>query len=437
MRKELKLAALTAVITLTITGCASNPDSASSLAADIKQAETITQINNLKQTIDAANKKVAQGIEEELDWFATEDIKEANEALAEAKEYYAKFEFDPSEANSSTGFFSSTTNIAAAEEGISKFNLHMTNAANIKAAALSVLAEAFDYREQLKKIDAQKYFPSTVKELEGDLKKLVDQVSSDRVEAAISAQPALLAKQRALEVKTVTAIYLTDAKKELDRLVKAGTTQYAPKSMSQASASLTAATAFIAAQPRSIDKIKTQAEEVMFLINRAEQIALTVKNLKALQQRDYEDYIINFEKILFATSNALNADDRRDLSFEEQGKALVAFIEANLKDQEAAIQTQQKLRKELKDQKAYTELLEEKVNTLNANLADVKKSLADLLSEKAAAEKTAMEKATKAKQAAAEPEKVSAEPEAEPETTAEPEAGVEPEATETESSTAQ
>jgi hypothetical protein len=409
MIKELKFAALTAVIALTITGCASNPDSASSLAADAKQSETITQINNLKQAIDAANQKTTYGIEEELDWFATKEIKDANDALTEAKDYYAKFEFNPSEANSSTGFFSSTTNITAAEEGISKFNEHMTKAINIKAAALSALAEAFEYRTQLKKIDAQKYFPSTVKELEGDLKKLVDQVSNDKVEAAINSQPALIAKQRALEIKTVTAIYLTDAQKELDRLVKANTAQDAPKSLSQASASLTAAIAFVAAEPRSISKIELKAEEAIFSIKRAEQIALTVKKLKALQQKDYEDYIINYEKILFATSNALGADDSRDLSFEEQGKALVVFIEANLKDQEASIKAQQNLRKELKNQKSYTELLEEKISTLNTSLADVKKSLADLRSEKAAAEQATMEKAAKAKQVAAEQEKSKAE----------------------------
>ena len=409
MIKELKFAALTAVIALTITGCASNPDSASSLAADAKQSETITQINNLKQAIDAANQKTTYGIEEELDWFATKEIKDANDALTEAKDYYAKFEFNPSEANSSTGFFSSTTNITAAEEGISKFNEHMTKAINIKAAALSALAEAFEYRTQLKKIDAQKYFPSTVKELEGDLKKLVDQVSNDKVEAAINSQPALVAKQRALEIKTVTAIYLTDAQKELDRLVKANTAQDAPKSLSQASASLTAAIAFVAAEPRSISKIELKAEEAIFSIKRAEQIALTVKKLKALQQKDYEDYIINYEKILFATSNALGADDSRDLSFEEQGKALVVFIEANLKDQEASIKAQQNLRKELKNQKSYTELLEEKISTLNTSLADVKKSLADLRSEKAAAEQATMEKAAKAKQVAAEQEKSKAE----------------------------
>jgi hypothetical protein len=427
MQKELRIAATIAIITLTLAGCASNPDSASNLVADAKQSETITQINELKQTIDAADNLVAQGIEGELNWFATEEVDEADKALAEAKEYYAKFEFDPLEANSSAGFFSSMTNMAASKEGVSKFNEHMQKAATIKAAALSALSEAFDYRTQLKNIDAKKYFPATVKELEADLKKLVDQVSNGKIEEAITAQPALVSKQRALEIKTVTTIYLTDVKKELDRLVKAETAQHAPKSLSQASASLTAATAFIAAEPRSIDKIKLKAQEAMFSIKRAEQIALTVKKLKALPQKDYEDYIINYENILLDISKALGTEDHRYLAFEGQGKALVTFIESNLKDQEESVQLLQQLRKKLKDQESYAELLEEKINSLTVDLVEVKKSLAA----KEAQEKAAME------QAATEQDqpKIKIEesvPELTTDTVVEPETAVEPEAKQTE-----
>ncbi|RNF49230.1 hypothetical protein EBI00_12755 [Marinomonas hwangdonensis] len=389
MKKELKTAALATLMALTLFGCASNPDSASNLAADAKQSENIIKINDLKQAIDAADKQVTQSIKEELHWFATKDIEEANKALVEAKEYYAEFEFDPSKANSSSGFFSSINNIDAANESINTFNEYMTKATTLKSSVLSALSETFDYRTQLNYIDAQQYFPSTVQELESDLKKLVDQVANDKTAAAIAAQPSLVAKQRALEIKTVTAIYLSDAKSALDKLIKADTAKDAPKSISHASASLTAATAFIAADPRAIDEIQNKAKEVIFSINRAEQIALAVKKLKAIQPADYEDHLISYEKILLSISNTLGAEDRRDLAFDEQGKALVTFIEESLKDLEVSIQTQQQLRKELKDQKSYVALLEEKISTLNANLADVKQSLADSLAEKVAKTKQA------------------------------------------------
>ena len=86
MKQQLKIAAITAVISLTLAGCASNPDSAANLAADAKYSQTIIQINELKQAIDNADKSLAKGTENELPWFATQDIEEAKKALAEAKE---------------------------------------------------------------------------------------------------------------------------------------------------------------------------------------------------------------------------------------------------------------------------------------------------------------------------------------------------------------
>lgn len=425
MKKELKFAALTAVITLTLAGCASNPDSASSLATDAEQSETITQINEFKKTQDDAEQQASQGVKDELSWFATKEVEEANKALAEAKEYYAEFEFDPSEANSSTGLFTSTTNLEAAKESIGQFNSYMDKARSLKAASLSTLSEAFDYRTQLIKIDAKAYFPSTVKELDEELKKLVDQIAQDNANDAIKGQPALVAKQRALEIKTVTKIYLSNAQQELDKLVKSDMNQHAPKSLSQVSASLNATIAFIAADPRAIDEIKEKADAVLFSAKRAEQIALTVKKLKALSQKDYEDYVTGYEKILFEISYTLGAKDKRDLSFEQQGKSLVAFIEAETKNKDQSETLQEELRKKLKDQESYSELLEEKISTLTANLESMKKSLADSLAEKEAAQ---------AKQAAAVKDEAAAKTAPEASTEAE----VQPETTEqTESATAQ
>ncbi len=373
MKKELKLALM--LITLTLAGCASNPDSASNLSEDAKQSETISQISEFKASLDQAEQQVSKGVEEELDWFAAKHIEEANKALAEAKEYYAKFEFDPSEANSSTGLFTSTTNIGAAKESLNQFNSRMDKARSLKATSLSTLSEAFDYHAQLKKIDAEKYFPSTVKELNTELKKLVDQIADEKTGDAIAAQPALVANQRALEVKTVSKIYLADAQKELDRLIKSDISQHAPKSLSQVSASLNATMAFIAADPRAIDAIKEKADAVLFSVKRAERISLTVKKLKALSSKDYEDFVTGYEKILFEISYTLGTEDKRDLSFEQQGKALVTFINTEMKNLNESEDIQQQLRKKLSNQVAYSKLLEEKIEKLNKDLAELKQPL--------------------------------------------------------------
>jgi len=54
----------------------------------------------------------------------------------------------------------------------------------------------------------------------------------------------------------VTTIYLADVKKELDRLVKAETATTCTKIFVSGFCLTNRATAFIAAEPRSIDKIK-------------------------------------------------------------------------------------------------------------------------------------------------------------------------------------
>jgi len=55
----------------------SNPDSAPILVADAKPSETITQINELKQPLMRLIILVVQGIEGELNWFATEEVDES------------------------------------------------------------------------------------------------------------------------------------------------------------------------------------------------------------------------------------------------------------------------------------------------------------------------------------------------------------------------
>lgn len=376
MKRELKVAAIAAAVTLTLSGCASNSssDSEASLPLETNQSETAIQIDQMKQSIDAAEKVLASTKETELDWFATKSVSEAKQALAEAKEYYGEFELDPSEANSSSGFFSSKTNIQAAEEGIAKFNAHISKAKSIRAEVLTILEEAFSYRTQLKEIDAAKYYPTTARQLESQLKRLVDDVANENTDDAINGQPKLVTKQRALEVKTVTKIYLSDAQKELKRLKLAKIGMHAPKTLSQAAAAVTAAKAFIAAEPRATSQIISKVDEAVFSLNHAEQIATVVKKLKAMPESDYERHVLSYEKILLNITMALGAEDMRDQPLTQQGRDLVQHIKDNLKSEQETMLAQQKLRRDLKDQQTRAALLEEKVAKLSAQLTVAKQA---------------------------------------------------------------
>ncbi|MGF1682560.1 hypothetical protein [Photobacterium minamisatsumaniensis] len=363
MKMELKVTALAAAIFLS--GCASDSDSTASLPLESNQTELAVQTNALSQDIDNANELLKTAKQDELSWFATIPMREANNALKEAKEYYAVFETDPSKANSSIGFFSSKTNIQAAEEAINNFNINVNKANDIRKQSLLLLDEAFSYRAQLNTIESAKYYPRTTDQLEKDLKRLVDFIATNRSPRAISGQPDLVTKQRALEVKTITNIYLTPAKKELTRLNNANVSLHAPDTLAAAAASLAAAEAFIVSEPRAIAKIQDKAAEAMFSLKHAGNIGDVVKKLKAMPESNYERHVLSFEKILLNISVALGAEDMRDQPIGTHGKNLAAVIKQQQMNSSDSKQAQQQLIAQLAQEQSKVEQLTQNVAALS------------------------------------------------------------------------
>lgn len=368
MRHELKFAALAAILSITVVGCASNPDSTASLTSDAEKSQTSSDINSIRESIEQADATVAKAKSDELDWFATQYMQEATKALTEAKDYYKEFALNPSEANSSSGFFSSKTNLEAAQIAIASFKTNIEKAQSIRANAMTTLESAFDYKAQLTKIGADKYYPNTIKELDRELKKLVDYIADNNVNSAISAQPELLIKQRALEVKTVTKIYLFDAQQQLSRLQQALIGNDAPNTLAQAAAAVTAAEAFINAEPRAIDKIKQKAAAATFALNHAEQVSTAVRQLRALPSSAYENYIVNTENLLLNISNTLGSADHRDQPLNQQGKAIVTFIENDMQNEQASEQQKQALRDQVKQQNGLLDAQATQIDVLQSKL---------------------------------------------------------------------
>ncbi|PSW18802.1 hypothetical protein C9I98_15140 [Photobacterium sanctipauli] len=401
MKKELKITALAAAIILS--GCASDSDSTASLPLETNHSETAIQTDNLVQSIESAEQSIAGAKDIELSWFATSAMRDAQEALKEAKEYYSVFELDPAKANSSSGFFSSKTNIQAAEDAVNQFNLHFAKANKIRQQSLSVLDEAFSYRHQLTEIEAAKHYPNTAKQLESELKRLVNYVADDKPERATKAQPALVTKQRALEVKTVTKIYLSPAQKELARLKKANVALHAPETLASASATLTAAEAFIASEPRATAKIKDKADEAMFSLKHAGNISDVVKKLKAMPEKDYERHVLSFERMLLNISLALGAQDMRDQPIGTHGKNLVAYIKQQRQDVGNEQQLIAELNQEIDALSREAEKvasLESQISQLNAEkLAQQQTEVIPAVPVKAAEEKVATEQPTPETQA--------------------------------------
>ena len=375
MKSNKAVLTFTTIAALSLVGCASNPDSSDALQADAIQSETNSQIAQIKTALDTATEQLNQAELDELSWFAEDSIKAATKALNAAQENYSEFEFEPSKANDSTGFFSSKTYLEAANESVALFNQHYNQAQNIRTEAMTTLATAFDNRHYLEELDANLYFPQTVTELDKELKSLVDTIAEGDSDEAIAKQPTLTSKQNTLIIKVTTAVYLGEAEEQLKKLLQADIASHAPKSLSQASANLTAAKAFIAADPRAIEDIIEKSDGVDFFLNHAEKVATAVKHLKATSAQDYEDYILSLENILLEISDALGAEDGRDQALTEQGKAIVSFIEQSLEDAETALESQQEDKKALTNQQLALDAKDSQINNLRVQLGDLNAQL--------------------------------------------------------------
>ncbi|MDX1303212.1 hypothetical protein [Photobacterium sp.] len=375
MKKEFRIAAIVAAITLS--GCASDSNSTTSLPLETNQAQNETQLQDVTQALDFANNTLEESHKIELAWFATEQVKDAVDALNEAKEYFAEFEHDPSEANSSAGIFSSKTNIQETQDALAQFNVYIQKANAIRSEALTVLEEAFSYRKQLDSIEAEKYYPSTTKQLEQQLKKLVNYVADDNAENAIKYQPELVRKQRVLEVKTVTNIYLSESQKELIRQKTANISRHAPETLRHAEATLKAAEAFINAEPRAISRIADKAEEARFALAHSQQVATAVQKLKAMPQSDYERHIVSYEKILLEVSVALGSGDLRDQPISLQGKHLVNHIKTNLQGQNDSLMAQKEAEAKLENKHDQNSALQLEIAELKATSAKERRMLSE------------------------------------------------------------
>ena len=366
MLKDFKGSMIAVSIAIALTGCATTGNNATnSLADEAARSELMIQINSVKQSIDAADTAFEEGKELELNWYASEDFEEAKQALEKAKSYYAEYEANPDEAMDKTGFFSSTTNIEATEENLSIFTAKIASAKATRTLVQTTLTEAFDNREYLKTIDADQHFPDLVKALDKELKDLIDDIADDKTERAIAGQAELVAKQRALEVKTITTVYLTKAQDSFQALNNTNAKQVAPKSFSEASSTLTEALAFVASAPKQLEQIEEKANLSLFYTKRAELIADEVKQLRSLQQKpqEHESYILRIEALLSPIQEALGSKDARNLSFEEQTKALEDFVAQNLSDDETAEKALQETKALLKEKTEYIEFLRSKIAT--------------------------------------------------------------------------
>ena len=313
--------------------------------------------------------------DEELAWYAGAQIAQAKAAWQKAQEQYDIVSQDPQRLSQSLGMFSSTTRQQALEAALLEATQAANQAGQIRTEAQQVLAEALSSRTILLELEAHERYGQRYGELEVMLKSLVDAVAAGRKDDAVNGLPGLLREQRALEVRTVTAISLSAHQEAIRTLQAEGIDQVAPQTYAAAVAQYNSARAFITEQPRNQAGIQEVADATGFAVRHARHIGKDVKFLQAHEAQDYERYLLGFEMHLNRIRKALELADLRDRSIAEQAEALDSHIRAQLDSEQPVIEG---LRQELDKTRQTLAQAETRVSSLTSVASQSEARIAEL-----------------------------------------------------------
>ncbi|GAA5194169.1 hypothetical protein [Ferrimonas gelatinilytica] len=305
---------------LLVGGCASHPDSEPQPSQDQQQARVMEIASGIEQLEVVAS-------DDDLAWFATAAMRRGRDALAEARAQHALFAAQPDRMYERLGVFSTRSRAEAAEDALTDARQAFAQAQRVRSLAEEALAEAFANRQVLRQLEAPRWYPDAYELLELRLKSLVDLVAAERLTRVTEGEPALLAQQHQLEVKTVRRIYLAPHRTRLEELNNEGLDLTAPQTYQAAAHQLDRAWQAVERNPRDLDGIARQAEITRFAVAHAHHLGNELQQLDLQEKPEREIYLLSLEAQLARLAEVLGLPDLREYPLQQQLKQLLLAAE--------------------------------------------------------------------------------------------------------------
>lgn len=346
--KNLAIIVLTS-LSLTLVGCGATKN----VAEQQKEANERNQLFiQSKASVDKLTERFAQAKADNLGYYAKSLYKDALDEMEDVNDEFDDIRFSPQK---------TTKSIAAEIQSyVAKTNSYLDQAYLIKKSVDTVLAETTEQMNRLKAINANKYYPKSFAKYTKQIDGMVKDIADGDVKDAQADQAKLLPLLYALEGKTVKHVKLTPLQKRLNGIAKFKRT--APISYQKAVATLQSAEAVITANPRATAEIDVAVEKVKLEIDHVNHIVMEIKSLAAVKSKNRETYILILENKINDAAQALELNDLRALSINEQFNALRDQGQILISEK---VQNQEQLA-------TLTSQLEAKDQLINANSKDGK-----------------------------------------------------------------
>lgn len=291
---------------------------------NVQENEQTQYFAQAKTLLDELASKVEQGKEAKLAYFSPISFKKVLAEYESANEEYT--DMVTNGASSLNVFKTKAEQYEEAKQEImaaitlanEQLNLALAN----KEITESNLAETFTQDAVLKDIGSPKVFPKSYNKIAGRIADLIEYIDKGKLESAQSKQPSLLIDMRTLEVNTVRENYLGQLDSDIELIEDKDLAIDVPISQQQLLTARENANAIIETTPRATDDIKAAVLMAEFQLAHLYHITKEVNELKGIEIKDYEQYLLTKETLLHSVTEELGTEDLRDLSMTQQVESL-------------------------------------------------------------------------------------------------------------------
>lgn len=285
-----------------MTGCASLPDT-----QQIEQSAAINAGKSKKQLTSVMQKAkvdIKKGETETLSFYAPSYMEHAYQSLAKAEEQQKAG--DKQEAKR---YAIQTSKYINAGTGVKK-------------TVSTTLKKALKHREILTTLKASEHYPEAHQAVEKGFLELVQMIEQQEVNQAREQQTQLIEQMRALEVKAVSYIHLSQAEEIYEQAMVLGAAKLAPTTLVETDQVLDNARQLISQNPKDKPRILKQAKASTFAAERLYHITRLAKRYAVAEESQTEALLLDHEKGLSRVQSALKIEDIRNLSFNDQSLVL-------------------------------------------------------------------------------------------------------------------
>ena len=321
---QLRMTVVASVL-VALMGCQSTPKEPQQASqTNQEQQQANVEFEKVKDTHTTWTKNLSHV--DDLKIYSPTTYKTLLKAWNEASDLYKVMEKNPTVTLEDRSFFSSQSYAKAYDEKIIAVDAAYKKLEQLKAKADVLLADSIAQMNQLDSIFANRHFPDEYRSLLSDYQELFDDVADDELEDAQENQVEFLANGRKLEIKVEHKVYISPLEQELYVLKREEFNTVAPMTFSAAQSEVQLASNVVAGNPRDKVAIKAAVAKARFEIQHVKQVTHQVKVLAAIEDGQFENYVLDTENQLLTISKAIDGSDFRDVVFREQAEKVLEQV---------------------------------------------------------------------------------------------------------------